>query len=115
MIPREQQFAEKLHAYTLPRRGGVNSRVRDLVDMDLLIQSGTMANEKLAEAIRITYDRRKTHALPKALAQPPTDWQTPYSALAKECGVSGSVNDAFAILRVYLSEGRILEMKPSKP
>lgn len=114
MIPREQQFAEKLHAYTLPRRGGVNSRVRDLVDMVLLIQSGTMANEKLAEAIRITFERRKTHALPKALAQPPTDWQTPYSALAKECGVSGSVNDAFASLGTYLGERGIPEMKPSK-
>jgi hypothetical protein len=40
MIPREQQFAEKLHAYTLPRAGTANSRVRDLVDMVLLIQSG---------------------------------------------------------------------------
>ena len=27
MIPREQQFAEKLHAYTLPRQGAANSRV----------------------------------------------------------------------------------------
>ena len=39
MIPREQQFAEKLHAYTLPRQGAANTRVRDLVDMVLLIQS----------------------------------------------------------------------------
>ena len=42
MIPREQQFAEKLHAYTLPRQGAANTRVRDLVDMVLLIQSGTL-------------------------------------------------------------------------
>src|SRR5205807_7131142 len=33
MIAREQQFAEKLHAYTLPRHGAVNSLVRDMVDM----------------------------------------------------------------------------------
>lgn len=105
MIPREQQFAEKLHAYTLPRGGGVNSRVRDLVDMVLLIQSGAMVKGKLAEAVRITFNRRNTHTLPKVLPQPPTSWQTPYNALAKECGLSGGVNDAFAILGKYLSEG----------
>jgi len=43
MIRREQQFAEKLQAYTLPRPGAMNSRVRDLVDMVLLIQSATLA------------------------------------------------------------------------
>jgi hypothetical protein len=36
-IPREQQFSEKLHAYTLPRQSTVNSRVQDLVDMVLLM------------------------------------------------------------------------------
>src|SRR6202790_325627 len=62
MIPREQQFAEKLHAYTLPRQGAVNSRVRDLVDMVLLIKSATLDRNKVTEAIRITFDRRGTHA-----------------------------------------------------
>jgi Nucleotidyl transferase AbiEii toxin, Type IV TA system len=60
MIPREQQFAEKLHAYTLPRRGAANTRVRDLVDMVLLIQSGTLTNDKVAEAVRVTFERRRT-------------------------------------------------------
>src|SRR5207247_428712 len=39
MIAREQQFAEKIHAYTLPRNAA-NSRVKDLVDLALLIGSG---------------------------------------------------------------------------
>ena len=33
MIAREQQFAEKIHAYTLPRNAA-NSRVKDLVDLN---------------------------------------------------------------------------------
>ena len=70
MIPREQQFAEKLHAYTLPRKGAVNSRVRDLVDMVLLIRSATMARNKVTEAIRVTFERRKTHSLPSTLPVP---------------------------------------------
>jgi hypothetical protein len=111
MIPREQQFAEKLHAYTLPRQGAANTRVRDLVDMVLLIQSGTLAKAKVAEAIRITFDRRGTHAVPTSLPQPPTGWQKPYDALAKECGLSGVLDDAFAMLDAYLSEGGTVESK----
>jgi hypothetical protein len=111
MIPREQQFAEKLHAYTLPRQGAANTRVRDLVDMVLLIQSGTMAKAKVGEAIHVTFDRRGTHAEPKLLPEPPTDWQKPYDALAKECGLSGVLDDAFATLDAYLSEGGTVESK----
>jgi len=65
MIPREQQFAEKLHAYTLPRQGATNTRVRDLVDMVLLIHSATLDRDRVTEAIRVTFERRKTHPLPK--------------------------------------------------
>src|SRR6202451_1244551 len=67
MIPREQQFAENLHAYTLPRQGAANSRVRDLVDMVLLIQSGTLVKAHVGEAIVVTFDRRGTHSVPKLL------------------------------------------------
>jgi hypothetical protein len=114
MIPREQQFAEKLHAYTLPRPGAVNSRVRDLVDMVLLIHSGTLAKAKVAEAIRVTFDRRGTHAVPNILPQPPTDWQKPYDALAKECRLTGAVDEAFGTLDTYLGDG-IVETKLREP
>jgi hypothetical protein len=33
----EEQFAEKLHAFTLPRVGRENTRVKDLVDLVLLL------------------------------------------------------------------------------
>ncbi|MGA7174822.1 MAG: nucleotidyl transferase AbiEii/AbiGii toxin family protein [Candidatus Acidiferrales bacterium] len=102
MIPREQQFAEKLHAYTLPRHGAVNSRVRDLVDMVLLIQSATLARNKVTEAIRVTFERRETHSLPNTLPVPPAEWQNPYRALARECGLSGQVEDAFAVLQMFM-------------
>ncbi|MGH9716201.1 MAG: nucleotidyl transferase AbiEii/AbiGii toxin family protein [Candidatus Acidiferrales bacterium] len=105
MIPREQQFAEKLHAYTLPRQGAMNSRVRDLVDMVLLIQSATLVEAHVGEAIRVTFERRGTHSLPKVLPKPPADWAKPYDALAKECGLSVEVDGAFAVLDGYLKEG----------
>jgi hypothetical protein len=102
MISREQQFAEKLHAYTLPRQGAANTRVRDLVDMVLLIHSGTLSKPKVAEAIRVTFDRRGTHTVQNVVPQPPSDWQRPYGALARECNLSGQLEDAFASLREFM-------------
>jgi Nucleotidyl transferase AbiEii toxin, Type IV TA system len=46
MIAREQQFAEKIHAYTLPRNAS-NSRVKDLVDLALLIGSGGLDRQQI--------------------------------------------------------------------
>jgi hypothetical protein len=103
MIPREQQFAEKLHAYTLPRRGAVNSRVRDLVDMVLLIRSDTLDMTKTADVLRITFARRTTHALPDVLLSPPADWERPFAALARECGLEIGLEDAFLAVKGYLS------------
>jgi Nucleotidyl transferase AbiEii toxin, Type IV TA system len=102
MIPREQQFAEKLHAYTLPRHGAANTRVRDLVDMVLLIQSGTLTNDKVDKAIRLTFERRKTHASPNPLPVPPAEWQKPYEVLARECSLSSHVEEAFAVLQMFV-------------
>jgi hypothetical protein len=83
-------------------RSASRTRVRDLVDMVLLIQFGTLTNDKVAEAIGVTFKRRKTHASPNALPLPPAQWQKPYEALARECGISGQLEDTFAVLRIFL-------------
>lgn len=101
MIPREQQAAEKIHAYTLPRLTP-NSRVKDLLDLALLIGSGGLDGARLMDALRLTFDRRKTHELPSVLAPPPAEWQIPFAAVARECGVSTDLALVFARLREYL-------------
>jgi hypothetical protein len=103
MITREQQFAEKIHAYTLPRNS-VNSRVKDLVDLALLIESGGLDKQRILDALRLTFERRATHDLPAGLTPPPTDWQIPFQALAEECGVPTDVAAAFAGVQEYLEE-----------
>jgi len=80
MIAREQQFAEKLHAYTLPRNSA-NSRVKDLVDMTLLIASGG-----LDDALHLTFERRGTHELPTTLVPPPADWQIRFVPWRRNAG-----------------------------
>jgi hypothetical protein len=76
MISREQQFAEKIHAYTLPR-GSANSQVKDLVDLALLIGENQLDRRKTFNALRLTFERRNTHAFPTTLNAPPEDWQSP--------------------------------------
>jgi hypothetical protein len=64
IISAEQQFAEKLHAYTLPRGGRVNTRTKDLIDMVLLIRGERLDKDKTAAAVRATFLRRATHDAP---------------------------------------------------
>ena len=96
MIQREQQFAEKLHAYTLPRITP-NSRVRDLVDMVLLIQSGTLESGRVVRALHATFGRRATHSIPEALTAPPEEWSAPFERLAASCRMELSVSEAFGM------------------
>src|SRR6185437_37422 len=103
MIQREQQFAEKLHAYTLPRGGAANSRVRDLVDMVLLIQSETLNKAVCLEALQRTFERRGTHALPEILERPPAAWEKPFKRLAQECRLDPSASKAFAELSRFFA------------
>lgn len=101
MISREQQFAEKIHAYTLPR-SSPNSRVKDLVDLALLIAGNQLDRRKVINALHLTFDRRGTHALPTSLSVPPSEWQTPFRALAEECGVQADIAAVFDNLREFL-------------
>ncbi len=100
MIPREQQFAEKVHAYTLPRRAS-NSRVKDLVDLALLIRGGGLDRQRILDALRLTFERRGTHSLPPDLAWPPADWRGPFQALAEECGLPADIGAVFGGVRTF--------------
>jgi len=101
LIPREQQLAEKLHAYTLPR-STPNSRVKDLVDLILLIRSGDLQEDRLREAVRLTFGRRRTHSIPADLPQPPEAWITEFRELSKECGLQMDLEETFSEVRRFL-------------
>jgi hypothetical protein len=103
-IPKEQQFAEKLHAYTLPRpEGRPNSRVKDLIDMNLLIQDG-MNLKLLNTALNETYKRRRTHDLNLAAQTPPTSWGATFSSLAIDCDLNPDINNGFKLLTDFLKK-----------
>lgn len=105
-ISREQHFAEKVHAYTLPRPSA-NSRVRDLVDIVLLIKSTPKMNLALVKkAIDATFKRRNTHAVPESLKPPPAEWKNSYAALARQCALVEDLDAAFELLNGYLTTTR---------
>jgi hypothetical protein len=103
LISKEQQVAEKLHAYALPR-SSPNSRVKDLVDLLLLIRTGEVQQAQLVEAVRLIFDRRKTHAIPSKLVPPPESWENQFTVLATECGLTSGIEESFVEVESFLSK-----------
>jgi hypothetical protein len=97
-ISKEQQFAEKLHAYTLPRTDRLNTRVKDLVDMLLLIREGSVDEAVVMKNLSKVFHRRNTHGLPATLPLPPDNWDVKFDLLAKECGMNESLDQAMEIV-----------------
>jgi len=114
-IPKAQQFAEKIHAYTFPWTDRENTRSRDLVDMLLLIERGDLDITEVRRALVETFRRRARQALPEDLPAPPSAWTEEFPAMALEAGVStGDVAGAFAALVRYWSGLKPLA-RPSPP
>src|SRR6516164_1635691 len=101
IISAAQQFAEKLHAYTLPRQDRVNTRTKDLVDMVLLIREQKLDRKKTGAAVRATFGKRQTHEIPDALASPPPAWEPVFDALAKECHLRLKLQEAFELVKEF--------------
>lgn len=94
-LSREQQWAEKFHAYTRPRHERTNSRAKDLIDLVLLTQSGDLAQERVLQCVRATFERRQTHPLPTEMPPPPIEWDRTFAALATEVGVEADLNTGY--------------------
>lgn len=107
VYPLEDHFAEKLHAYTTPRENP--SRVKDLVDMLLLLDLGLQAGPLLEQSVKQTFERYQRHPLPNALPKPPEAWRETFVSLAKEIGLATTdVHEAYQLLRDFLLEQRLL-------
>lgn len=107
-IPRAQQFAEKVHAYTFPWTDRENTRSRDLVDMVLLIERGELDHDEVRQAIARTFTHRRRHEVPSTLSAPPRAWAEEFQAMAAEAGVSTTnLDEAFSIFESYWSQLRL--------
>ena len=87
VVPAAQQFAEKIHAYTFPWQDRDNTRVKDLVDLVLLVHAGLLEAAQVREALQVTFRLRATHPLTAELPKPPEAWSESFRALASELGL----------------------------
>lgn len=107
-IPRAQQFAEKLHAYTYAWDDRENTRVKDIVDLVLLIERGELDPDDVAVAVRETFTRRDAHPVPSELSTPPASWASEFPALAEQAGLSTpDLHAAFEVVATYFSRLRL--------
>lgn len=72
-----------------------NTRVKDLIDMVLLIRIRAFNFQALKYAVEKVFTIRNTHTFPSQLQPPPAEWKGPYQELANECLLSLSFEDAF--------------------
>lgn len=103
MISVEQQFAEKLHTYTLPREQ-INTRTKDLIDLILLLEFKNRAPEAFHRSLTRVFKARNTHTLPESLPEPPASWQKPFAEMAAECGISQNMEEGFSKVAGLYSE-----------
>ena len=88
LYPLTQQFAEKIHAYTYPWQNRISTRVKDLVDIILLIDLGQLDPDRCRNALRATFEDRQTQELPTRLPRPAPEWAEAYATLAGDLDLS---------------------------
>jgi len=108
VISFEQQFAEKLHSYTQPRERE-NSRVKDLVDMVLILREGAMSIDVLKEIALATFAKRKGSTWPPDFGQPPKAWASRFSTMAKACEITTSIESAVEEVRAFCRSAGIVQ------
>lgn len=102
-----QQYAEKLHALTRLYESGESSRVRDLIDLVLLVEDGVPADAALVRRVRHVFAVRQTHSVPEDLPPPPSAWTARYAPMAAEIGlVVTSADAAGEIVRRHWRQAR---------
>ncbi len=92
--------AEKFHAMLRDFGSRDNTRVRDLVDLVLLVEHHLLAPGQLAEAIRRVWAERDGAEPPAALPALPESWPARYERLAADHGgVTPTFADADRLIR----------------
>lgn len=97
-----QHFGEKLHAMTRTYGERPSTRVRDLVDLMLLIEEGFDDLDALYSVVERVFQERATHDLPRMIPDPPSGWIETYERLAGDVDIAAAnVDEAMSTLRKF--------------
>ena len=88
IIDVNRHAAEKFHAMLRQFDDRENTRVRDLLDLVLLIENELLDRPAMASAVRDVWQERDATARPKELAVLPASWPDRYERLAAEHDVT---------------------------
>lgn len=101
-ISTAQQFAEKLHAYSYPWRERQNTRVKDLVDLVMLVERERIDATSLRLAVATVFAHRQRQPPPTRLVRPPEAWRERYPELAGQARVRAlDLDTAFQLVADY--------------
>jgi hypothetical protein len=100
ITPNEVMFAEKLHAYTAEWNDRENTRVKDIVDINCLLDQN-MDQNKVDIAIQKLF---KADYLPEKLPYPPDSWDEQYSKLALQVNLNLDLDEAYKRLNSYYEQ-----------
>jgi len=81
--PLSQHLAEKAHAYARSHAGSESSRVKDLIDIDLIALTTSIRGPALCAALIATFRARDAGSLLPRLPAPPATWALPFKALGQ--------------------------------
>lgn len=99
----EQHLAEKVHAYTRTYAGDrPSSRVKDLVDIDVIAATTRIDSDRLRAALDILFAERATHAVPMELPPPPQNWAGTWSKLAANLPVPSTLAHGYRAAAAFL-------------
>lgn len=85
---RAQHLAEKVHALTRPYNESINSRVKDLADIMLLMDLDLPDPPVVRKTLQTIFVGRQTHEIPKRVEEAPITWVSSFAAMADELGLA---------------------------
>lgn len=83
-----QHLAEKVHALTRPYDDRINTRVKNLGDIMLLMDKNLPQQETVKNAVEEIFSSRQSHAIPRHIETPPGTWASSYSVMATELNLT---------------------------
>lgn len=102
LIDINRHAAEKFHALTREYDDRPNSRVRDLIDLVLLLENDYLDATRCCDTIEATFTQRDTHSIPNELADPPPAWAAHYATLTEDLDVEAkSLDTAMQLVRSF--------------
>ncbi len=99
----EQHLAEKYFAYLTPR-DTPNSRVKDLVDIYLILKQENINRRNFQTAFETLCEKRFDVPRPIGLPEPPAFWENKFAAMASSLGLVSDINEAYKTAANFYSE-----------